>query len=126
MTILESKPLLVKSDLPLDEIAEICRKWKIREMAVDTCQTRPPTRKGPWAEPDPFADVDLYLIAKFDSDKYEWHFNEHHFDVVADLEQLVGTKVWITDDSILEKRIAEGARWAMRDKENRDVFYTRG
>ena len=126
MTTLESKPLLAKSDLPLDEIAEICRRWKIQEMAVDTCQTRPPTRKGPWAEPDPFADVDLYLITEFASDKYEWHFNEHHFNVVEELQALLGVKIWITDGSILEKRIAEGAQWAIRDKENRDVIYTIG
>lgn len=126
MTILKSKPLLAKSDLPLDEIAEISRRWKIHEMAVDTCQTRPPSHKGARVEPDPFDDVDLYLIVKFDSDKYEWHFNEHHFDVVSELENLVGSKVWITDSSILEKRIAEGAQWAIRDKGKRDVIYTRG
>lgn len=74
----------------------------------------------------PFADADLYLIVKFDSDKYEWHFNEHHFDVVSELEKLLGSKVWITDSSILEKRIADGAQWAIRDKEKRDVIYSRG
>ena len=126
MTSLESKPLLTKSDLPLDEITDLCRRWNIHEMAVDTGQTRPASHKGAWVEPDPFADVDLYLIVKFDSDKYEWHFNEHHFNVVSELENLIGSKVWITDSSILEKRIAEGAQWAIRDKENRDVIYTRG
>ena len=126
MTTLESKPLLTKSDLPLDEITDICRRWNVHEMAVDTVQTRPVARQSPWLEPDPFADVDLYLIVKFDSDKYEWHFNEHHFSVVSELENLVGAKVWITDSSILEKRIAEGAQWAIRDKEKRDVIYTRG
>lgn len=52
MATLESKPLLAKSDLPLDKIAEICRRWKIHEMAVDTCQTRPASYKGAWVEPD--------------------------------------------------------------------------
>ena len=126
MTTLKNKPLLAKSDLPLDKIAEICQRWKIHEMAVDTVQTRPVSHKAAWSEPDPFADVDLYLIVKFDSDKYEWHFNEHHFNVVEELENLVGSKVWITDSCILEKRIAEGAQLAIRDKENRDVIYTRG
>ncbi len=126
MTSLESKPLLTKADLPLDAIAEICRRWNIHEMAVDTCQTRPPARQSTWLEPDPFAEVDLYLIVKFDSDKYEWHFNEHHFNVVAELEELTGAKVWITDSSILEKRIAEGAEWATQDRKNRDVVYARG
>lgn len=126
MTTLESKPLLNKSDLPVDKIAEICRRWNVHEMAVDTCQTRPPTHKTAWGEPDPFADVDLYLIVKFDSDKYEWHFNEHHFNVVEEMQALLDVKVWITDEIILEKRIAEGAQWAIRDKENRDVIYTRG
>ena len=122
---LESKPLLSKTDLPLEKIADICRRWNIHELAVDTGQTRPVERYAPWLEPDPFADVDLYLIAKFDSDKYEWHFNEHHFNVVTELQELLDAKVWITDSSILEKRIAEGAQWALRDKENRDVIYTR-
>ena len=126
MTTLESKPLLTRADLPLNKIAEICRRWNIHEMAVDTGQTRPPTHQGLWLEPDPFAEVDLYLIAEFDSDKYEWCFNEHHFNVVEELQELVGAKVWITDSSILEKRIAEGAQWAIRDRENRDVIYTRG
>ena len=126
MSALESKPLLTKADLPLNKIAEICRRWNIHEVAVDTGQTRPVVRQVPWVEPDPLADVDLYLIVKFDSDKYEWHFNEHHFNVIAELQELLGAKVWITDNSILEKRIAEGAQWAIRDKENRDVIYTRG
>ena len=126
MNILKSKPLLTKSDLPLDEIADICRRWNVHEMAVDTVQTRPIARQALWLEPDPFAEVDLYLIVKFDSDKYEWHFNEHHFDVVSELEKLLGSKVWITDSSILEKRIAEGAQWAIRDEEKRDVIYSRG
>ena len=126
MTTLESKPLLTKSDLPVDELAEICRRWNVHEMAVDTCQTRPPIHKSAWEEPDPFADVDLYLLVKFDSDKYEWHFNEHHFNVVEEIQTLLGVKVWITDEVILEKRIAEGAEWAIRDGENRDVIYTRG
>ena len=120
------KPLLTKADLSLDEIAEICRRWNIHEMAVDTGQNRPPVQQGPRPEPDPFTEVDLYLIVQFDSDKYEWHFNEHHFDVVAALEGLTGAKVWITDNSILEKRIAEGFQWAIRDRQNRDVIYTRG
>jgi hypothetical protein len=126
MTASKNKPLLTKADLPLDKIAEICRRWNIHEMAVDTGRTRPPARQVPWLEPDPFDEVDLHLIVKFDSDKYEWHFNEHHFNVVAELQELMGVKVWITDNSILEKRIAEGAQWAIRDKENRDVIYSRG
>ena len=126
MTSLESKPLLTKADLPLDKIAEICQRWNIHEMAVDTGQSRPPVHKGHNLDPDPFAEVDLYLIVKFDSDRYEWHFNEHHFNIVAELEELTGGKVWITDNSILEKRIAEGAQWAIQDRENRDVIYTRG
>ena len=125
MSALESKPLLTKADLPLNKIAEICRRWNVHEVAVDTGQTRPVVRRVPWVEPDPLTDVDLYLIVKFDSDKYEWHFNEHHFNVVTELQELLDAKVWITDNSILEKRIAEGAQWALRDKENRDVIYTR-
>ena len=96
--------------MTLDKIAEICRRWNVHEMAIDTSQIRPPVHKGPDLDPDPFTEVGLYLIVKFDSDKYEWHFNEHHFNVATDLEELTGTKVWITDNSILEKRIAEGAQ----------------
>ena len=95
-------------------------------MAVDTGQSRPPARHNLGVEPDPFAEVDLYLIVKFDSDKYEWHFNEHHFNVVEELQEATGAKIWITDNSILEKRIAEGAEWAISDRENRDVIYARG
>ena len=29
------KPLLTRADLPLDAIAEICRRWGVRELAVD-------------------------------------------------------------------------------------------
>ena len=125
MTTSERKPLLTKADLPLDKITEICKRWNIHEMAVDTNQIRPSVHNGLNLDSDPFTEVDLYLIVKFDSDKYEWHFNEHHFKVVAELEELTRAKVWITDNSILEKRIAEGARWAVRDKENRDVIYSR-
>ena len=92
MTTSERKPLLTKADLPLDKIAEICKRWNIHEMAVDTNQIRPPAHNGPNLDSDPFAEVDLYLIVKFDSDKYEWRFNEHHFKVVAELEELTAGK----------------------------------
>ena len=35
MTLPEPKPLLARDDLPLDAIAEICRRWGVLEMAVD-------------------------------------------------------------------------------------------
>ena len=126
MTTSERKPLLTKADLPLDKIAAICRRWNIHEMAVDTCQTRPSARQSAWLEPDPFAEVDLYLIVKCHSYLSEWHFNEHHFNVIKELQEVTGAKIWITDSSILEKRIAEGAEWAIRDREHRDVIYARG
>ena len=102
MTTLQSKPLLTKADLPLAEIAEICRRWHVHEMAVDTVQTVPLIRHAPWLEPDPFADVDLYLIVKFGSDRYEWRFN------VA-CEEALGVEGSLMGRAVLDNRLR--LRW---------------
>ncbi len=42
MTAPKSKPLLSRDDLPLGAIAEICRRWVVREMAIrNTSSTVP-------------------------------------------------------------------------------------
>lgn len=121
----EGKPLLARDDLPLDEISRICRRWDVRELAIDTTQKRPPPPRS-WVEEDPFAAVDLYLIVEFGPGKYEWGFKKNHSVVVKELQELLDSNVWMVDKGILEKHIASGAEWAIHEKESRDVIYTAG
>ena len=123
MPALENKPLLARKDLPLDQIAQICQRWNVRELAIDTTQERPSKPPLDSLDTDPFAAVDLYLIADFGPGEYDWGFKEHHFDVTKELQELLESQVWIEDKGILEKHIARGAEWAMREKESRDVIY---
>ena len=118
------KPLLTKEDLPIDQIVEICRRWNLVELSVDTSQHRPLSNAAHTSDNDPFAGVDLYLIADFGPGDYEWGFKKHHFDVVEDIESLLGSRVWIMDKGILEKHVADGAEWARHEKDSRDVIYT--
>ena len=124
MKAVEHKPLLTRDDLPMKRIVEICQRWKVRELAIDTTQHRPSSSIARSNEADPFSAVDLYLIADFGPGDYEWGFKKHHFDVVDELERLLGSHVWITDRGILEKHVADGAGWARHEKESRDVIYS--
>ena len=124
MKAVEHKPLLTRDDLPMKRIVEICQRWKVSELAIDTTQRRPSSSIAHSNEADPFAAVDLYLIADFGPGDYEWGFKKHHFDVVDELERLLGSHVWITDRGILEKHVADGAGWARHEKESRDVIYS--
>ena len=126
MAALENKPLLTRNDLPLDQIAQICQRWNVRELAIDTTQERPSKPPLDSLDTDPFAAVDLYLIADFGPGEYDWGFKEHHFDVTKELQELLESQVWIEDKGILERHIARGAKWAMREKESRDVIYLAG
>ena len=96
----------------------------MRELAIDATQKRPLERSVDSLDTDPFASVDLYLIADFGPGEYDWGFKERHFDVAEELQKLLGTRVWIEDKGILEKHVAKGAEWARREKESRDVIYT--
>ena len=118
------KPLLTRDDLPLDAIAEICRRWGVLELAVDPSQQRP--NPGPaFMPPDnPFLEVDLYLIADFGPGKRSWGFKKHHMDLMEDLYNLLGCYVWIEDKENLEMHIADGAEWAQKELDGRDVIYT--
>ena len=121
---LKSKPLLTRADLPLHDVAKICARWGVREMAIDPGRQRPAS----WADnlvggDNPFVDVDLYLIADFGPGDYSWHFKKHHFDVVAELNNLLGCRVWIEDKELLERHIDDGREWARREMERRDVIY---
>ena len=118
------KALLTREDLPIDQIIEICQRWNLVELSVDTSQHRPPADAAHISDDDPFAAVDLYLIADFGLGDYEWGFKKHHFDVVDDLEKLLGSRVWIMDKGILERHVADGAEWARDEKNSRDVIYT--
>lgn len=124
MTALRQKPLLTRDDLPMDEIARICQRWNVRELAIDTTQERPPERSADSLDADPFTTIDLYLIADFGPGEYDWGFKKCHFDVVEDLQKLLGARVWLEDKDILEKHVAKGAEWAKREKKSRDVIYT--
>ncbi len=127
MTAPESKPLLTRDDLPLDDIAKICRRWDVREMAIDPSQTRPPPNPFPFMPDDnPFRSIDLYLIVDFGPGERTWYFKKNHMDVVEDLYNLLGCHVWIEEKDILEKHIAKGAEWAKREMERRDVIYAAG
>ena len=126
MRALRHKPLLTRDDLPLDQIARICRRWNVRELAIDTTQERPLDLPKGSLDTDPFVAVDLYLIADFGPGEYDWGFKEHHFDVVEELQELLEIRVWIEDKGILERHIARGAKWARREKESRDIIYLAG
>ena len=122
-TTAKSKPLLTRADLPLDAIAEICRRWGVVEMAIDTTQSRPQPTPPEWLDKNPFELVDLYLIADFGPGEYDWGFKKHHHDVANDLYHLLGGHVWIEDKGILERHIARGAEWATQEMEARDVIF---
>ena len=126
MTAVKPQPLLTRDDLPLDAIAEICRRWGVLEMAVDPSQTRPEPGPAFMPQDNPFLEIDLYLIADFGLGKRSWGFKKHHFDVVEDLYNLLGKYVWIMDKEILEMHIADGVEWARHEMEGRDVIYTAG
>ncbi len=122
-----SKPLLTRNDLPLDAIAEICRRWGVLEMAVDPSRVRPPPNPFPYLPDDnPFRFVDLYLIVDFGPGERSWYFKKHHMDVVKDLYNLLGSHVWIEDKELLERHVTRGVEWAKRELEGRDVIYTAG
>lgn len=88
-------------------------------MSVDTSQRRPRADAVHTKDGNPFAAVDLYLIADFGPGEYERGFKKHHFDVVEDLERLVGGRVWIMAKGILERHVAGGAEWARHEKDSR-------
>ena len=124
MTTPQPRPLLTRDDLPLDAIAEICRRWGVRELAIDPSQTRPPPNPFPFMPDDnPFRSIDLYLIVDFGPGEYNWGCKKHHMDVVEDLYNLLGRHVWIEDKGILTKHISEGAEWAKRDMARRDIIF---
>ena len=118
------KPLLTRDDLPLDAIAEICRRYGVLEMAVDPSQTRPSPGPAFLPQDNPFLEVDLYLIVDFGPGEYHWGCKKHHMDVVEDLYNLLGCHVWIEDKGILEMNIADGSAWAQKEIDSRDIIYT--
>ena len=118
------KPLLIRDDLPLEAIAEICRRYNVRELAVDPSQTRPLPGPAFLPQDNPFLEVDLYLIADFGPGEYHWGCKKHHMDVVEDLYNLLGCHVWIEDKGILEMNIEDGSEWAQKELNDRDVIYT--
>ena len=123
MLTLKSEPLLAGNDLPLHDIAKICKRWGVQEMAIDPGWKRPEPKANNLMGDNPFAEVDLYLIADFGPGDYSWHFKKHHFDVVADLNDRLGCRVWIEDKDILAMHIEDGKEWAQREMERRDVIY---
>ena len=123
MTAANPKPLLTRDDLPLETIAEICRRYNVRELAVDPSQTRPPPGPAFMPQDNPFLEVDLYLIADFGPGKRSFGFKKHHMDVVEDLGNLLGCYVWIMDKGMLEMNIEDGVEWAQQQLDGRDVIY---
>ena len=124
MTPTDPKPLLTRDDLPLDAIAEICRRYGVREMAVDPGQVRPARGPAFLPQDNPFLEVDLYLIADFGPGEYHWGCKKHHMDVAEDLYNLLGSQVWIEDKGILEMNIADGSELAQKEMDSRDIIYT--
>ena len=124
MTAVNAKPLLTRHDLPLDAIAEICRRYGVREMAVDPSQVRPPPSPAFLPQDNPFLEVDLYLIADFGPGEYHWGCKKHHMDVVEDLHNLLGCHVWVEDKGILEMNIEDGSELAQKEMDSRDIIYT--
>ena len=124
MTTPQSRPLLTRDDLPLEAIAEICRRWGVMEMAIDPSESRPPQGSDYVLEQDLFIDIDLYLIADFGPSKRSWGFKKHHFDVVDDLHELLGCQVWIMDKGVLEMNVDDGSEGACEQLNGRDVIYS--
>ena len=124
MTTPEPKPLLTRDDLPLDAVAEICRRWGVREMAIDPSESRPLESPDYVLEDNPFSKIDLYLIADFGPGKRSWGFKKHHFDVVDDLQELLRCEVWIMDKGVLEMNVEDGSEGARQQLDGRDVVYT--
>ena len=90
MTTPQPRPLLTRDDLPLDAIAEICRRWDVRKMAINPSELRPPAFPDYVLEKNPFAEVDLHLIADFGPGKRSWGFKKHHFNVAEEPPGPVG------------------------------------
>lgn len=126
MAAAEIKPLLTRADLPLDAIAEICRRWEVVEMAIDTTESRPPPSPPEWLDRSPFELVDLYLIVDFGPGKRRFGAKKHHFNVVDDLYELLGSRVWICDKEILENLVSYGQEGTQRILDVRDVIYAAG
>ena len=118
------KPLLTRDDLPLEAIAEICRRYGIREMAIDSGRVCPAPNPFPWQpDDDPFESVDLYLIVDFGPGECSGYFNKNRTPVTKALYDLLGSRVWIEEKEILERHIARGAEWPKRELAGRDIIY---
>ena len=123
MATAEIKPLLTRADLPLDAIAEICRRWGVVEMAIDTTESRLPPSPHYYLDKSPFELMDLYLIVDYGPGKRRFGFKKHHFRVVDDLYELLGSHVWIEDKESLENIAADGRGGIQRVLDVRDVIY---
>ena len=85
--------------LPLAEFAEICRKYRVREMAMFGSSARGDAR--------PNSDVDLFV--EFDAG---FHPGLGWFDLEEDLERLLGRKVDLNRKALLKPNVR---REALRD-----------
>jgi uncharacterized protein len=77
--------------LPMDQVAEFCRRWKVRELAVF----------GSFLRDDFRPDSDLDLLYTFD-DEADWTL----FDLVAmdqEVEAVLGRPVDLVDRKSIEK-----------------------
>ncbi|MBE3069797.1 MAG: nucleotidyltransferase domain-containing protein [Planctomycetes bacterium] len=85
-------------DLPLDRLAEFCRRWKITEMAVFGSAER--------GEMGPRSDVDLLVTFAPDA---EWSLFDH-FHMENELVQVLGREV----DLVSREAVQESPNWIRR------------
>ena len=115
MTTPQPRPLLTRDDLPLDAIAEICRRWGVLEMAVDPSQTRPLPEscfRHSCLRTIRFWSIDLYLIVPISAPgNTQLGLQETPLRRgIEDLYNLLGRQVWIVDNGMLTKTYRRGCR----------------
>lgn len=86
-------------DIPKDQIATFCRKWKITELALFGSVLREDFR----------SDSDVDVLVSFSPDSDRWV--EHLLDMKEELERLFERPV-----DLVEKRLVEGCRNYIRRK----------
>jgi len=87
-------------ELPLDRLAEFCRRWKILELSVFGSAQRGDYRP----------DSDIDLLASF-SDDADWTLLDH-FHMENELTQMLGRDV----DLLTREAVESSHNWIRRDE----------
>jgi len=81
----------LRIDLPREAIADFCRRWRIRELAIFGSALREDFR--------PDSDVDV--LVTFEPDVH-WGF-QHQLEMTRELESLFGRKVDLVERQLVEQ-----------------------